>query len=312
MLGSGSATAMMGAALLALLPLAGCDGQRPEASTPPPVASTPPPAATPELMGGPPEHTAPIEAASEPPIEEQAFTSMAPVANPEDMTPDERVQVYGHTYDHPGLAGETRYAGRHHRVHAFVGHGRRASFGLAEHRRLAWRGRWRHDAHGRHKLHAPGAQSGAASSASHESARAPGASDALRASAPAYAGPEAAPSAAVAANAAPSPPSAEPAASNPGWLSIPGAPYVSLPGFGRIASRYVTAAVLLLLAIVLLAIAAGRGHAAGRRRRPARNAVGAGPAFSDARPSEPSPSQGGGVEPFPHREAARLPEPTWS
>ena len=285
----GSATAMAGAALLALLSLDACDGQRPEASAPPPVASTPPPATTPDLMGGPPEHAAP-PAASEQPADEQAFTPMAPVANPEDMAPRERAQVYGHGYDRPNMAGETRYAGRRHRVHAVVGHGRRASFGLAEHRRLAWRGHWRRFTHGLQLHHATGVQLAATSPANHEPTKS--------------AGPETAPSAASASG-VPSSPSADLGSSNQDWLSIPGAPYVDWPGLGRVPSRYITAIILLLLAVALLAIAAGRGRVAGRGRRTARNAVGAEAAFSGDRPASRAPSPGdAGVAPFPHLEGS--------
>lgn len=288
---------MAGAALLALLTLAGCDGQRPEASAPPPVASTPPPAATPDLMGGPPEQAV-QPAPEQQPAEERTFTSMAPVANPEDMTPEERAQVYGRRYDDLRWAGKA-YAHPRHRVHAFIGHGRRASFGLAEHRRMAWR----HMAHDSDKpraapLEAPKAAAHAAVAVDAGASRA-----ATPAVAPPAATPVAAPSAA-AASGAPATPSAQLGSSNLDWLSIPGAPYIALPGLGGVASRYVTAAVLLLLAIALLAIAAGLGRAAGRRRRPARNTVGAGPTFAAERPTDRTPDPADGdVAPFPHRHA---------
>jgi len=291
-----SAAAMMGAALLALLALDGCDGQRPEASAPPPVASTPPPAITPDLMGGPPQQAA-QPAANPPPVEEQTFTAMAPVANPEDMSPEERAQVYGHRYDHLTLAGERRSARRHHLTRYFIGDGRRASAGLGAHHHLTRYGRWRRYAHGWRMLHAHGARTGRTSLASHSAAKAQAGGGASPAPAE--------PATSATASAPPAAPAAQPASANLDWLSIPGAPYVNLPGFGRVPSRFVTAALLLALAIALLVIAAGRGHAAGRRRRPAREAVGAGPAFADERASARAPGYGDAdLAPFPHREPA--------
>ena len=66
-------------------------------------------------------------------------------------------------------------------------------------------------------------------------------------------------------------------------MSIPGAPYVTLPGFGRVASKFVTAVGLVLLAIVLLALAARAGRGPGPRRRRPVETIGSGPAFTDDR-----------------------------
>ena len=158
---SRSATAILGAALLALLSLDGCSEGRPQPPAPPPMASAPPPATSPELMGGPAAQPATGEqaAAVEPPAaSQQTFTPMAPIANPEDMAPQERAQVYGHRYDrierHRRARFERyRYSGRHS-VRYYIGDGQRAAHGHALHHRFARHGRWRYAAHLGHRHHA--------------------------------------------------------------------------------------------------------------------------------------------------------------
>jgi hypothetical protein len=58
---------------------------------------------------------------------------------------------------------------------------------------------------------------------------------------------------------------------------------VNIPGIGRVASKFVTAAGLVLLAIVLLALAARAGRGPGPRRRRPVETIGAGPVFNEDR-----------------------------
>lgn len=266
-----SATAMLGAAVLALLSLDACTASQTEVPPPPPIASAPPPAPAPELAGGPAEPAAAPAA----PVVEQTFTSMAPVANPEDMPADERAQVYGERYHHPRRYHRARfarfhYAARHHRI--------AAGPALVQHRHHDRRGHeWASlPAHHHHRLHH---------------------GNGIRASAAATAQTSPAESGAPAGTQTPLAESAQTPAPNLNWLTAPGSSFVTLPVLGHVASRTVAAAALLLLAIVLLVIAAARGHEAGRRRRPARATVGAGPAFDETAPPVAAETH---AAPFPH------------
>ena len=311
---SRSATAIWGAALLALLTLDGCSEGRPQPPAPPPMASAPPPATSPELMGGPAAQPATGEqaAAVEPPApSQQTFTTMAPIANPEDMAPQEREQVYGHRYDRLERHRHARFAwshySRHHSVRYYIGDGPRAGRGHALHHRFVRHGRWRYAAHRRHLNHAYAVhRSEAAQTPPHRHKARPAATASSSALPPASAA-SATPPAATPETSAPAPAPATPAsqAGSPSldWLSIPGRPYVYLPRFGRVASKFVTAAGLLLLAIILLAVAAGRGRTATPRRRPVRSTVGAGPAFADEPRAEPTHAETAPVAPFPHHES---------
>jgi hypothetical protein len=256
-------------------------------------------------MGGPPNEapaTAPASA-------ETDITTMNPVANPEDMSPEQRVEVYGHRYDYldeqtggrrvhrhhwtqeveaaPTAGSPTYYASprHHHRLHHRL-----------EHRRWA-RGHagWRRGRHG-HWVAQPGHHHGspaAAASAApvharhhpHHARVAPKPpATAPSTGTPAPAASSAPPAATPPAPAAPT--AVQPAAnsgSNFDWLSIPGAPYVNIPGIGRVASKFITAAGLVLLAVVLLALAARAGRGPGPRRRRPVETIGAGPAFNEDR-----------------------------
>jgi hypothetical protein len=310
---SRSAMAMLGAALLALLTLDGCSEGRPQPPAPPPMASAPPPAASPELMGGPAAQPATGEqaAAEQPAASQQTFTPMAPIANPEDMAPQERVQVYGHRYDrferHENGRSAWSHHSRRHAVRYYIGDGPRAGHGRAIHHRFARHGRWRYVAH-RGRLHHAyaGHHAGAAQTTSHHHKTRPAAGS--PANGPATAAPTASgtpPTATPAASApAPTPPDTQAGSPSLDWLSIPGTPYVYLPGFGRVASKFVTAAGLLLLAIILLAVAAGRGRTVTPRRRPVRSTVGAGPAFAEEPRTETAPAEAAPVAPFPHHESS--------
>lgn len=66
-------------------------------------------APAPDLAGGPPG-----DMASRPP---EPVTSMAPIANPEDMSPEERERIYGHRYDSMAPAFTRRV--RHYRQHGY-------------------------------------------------------------------------------------------------------------------------------------------------------------------------------------------------
>ena len=74
---------LAGGSLAVLLVLAGCNESPPPAPPPPPTAAyeAPPP---PALLGAPPP--------------EREFVAMAPIRNPEDMSPEERAKIYGAHY----------------------------------------------------------------------------------------------------------------------------------------------------------------------------------------------------------------------
>jgi len=84
-------TSLIGVSIAAVLGLAGCNESTPPAPPPPPPAAYQPPPPPPALLGAPPQRD---------------FASMAPIANPEDMSPAERMKVYG-----------TRYHMHHHGDH---------------------------------------------------------------------------------------------------------------------------------------------------------------------------------------------------
>lgn len=282
-----SATATMGAALLALAALDGCTAGGPDVPAPPPVANTAPAPRSPELMGGPPEQAGVREQR----VTEPAFTTMAPIANPEDMTPEERAQVYGHRYDRPRRRVHAR---GDHAAGEFAGGAHRQQRGLADHHvdgyRLAARHGY-HQAAPARTARVAGADRTGASTAPVPGVANPGPAAEVESPVPP----------APLANAVQAAPATQPinarvapaAGPNLDWLSIPGAPVVTLPGLGAVPSRFITAAFLLVLALILLAVAAGIGQSAPRRRAP-RRAVGAGPAFAgDFHSAEPS----GRIEP---------------
>jgi hypothetical protein len=101
-----SRLAALAVAALAVSALAGCGETNapPQASVPPPppAQEAPPP----ELLGGPPPRD---------------FTPMAPIPNPEDMTPAERARVYGaHYYGQRRQRLAAWRAAHHPRVHAVL------------------------------------------------------------------------------------------------------------------------------------------------------------------------------------------------
>lgn len=278
-----------GAAALSLAALIGCGGPGPDNTPPPPpMASAPPPQAAPDLMGGPPpgHDTNAVGAQAETGPDGGAF-AMAPIANPEDMPTAERQRVYGHRYDYLDRGvGEGRHHRFHHhhhgwRHHAYLNHGPSAH------------PRGTHAAH-HHSLTAPvtphrlhKAHAGAPVPATKQAQPAPKVVTPAPKAPVAPAAPTATskttaisaePSAAASSSAASSaPPSSQPAAANTGpankanldWLSIPGAPTLDVPGFGKTPSKDVVAVLLLILvALVLLFAATGstRRGPAGRRR----------------------------------------------
>jgi len=280
-----SATVM--AVMAILLALGGCTGRRPEPAAPPPIASAPPPSSTPDLMGGPPT---PAVADAQPAVAERAFTAMAPIANPEDMSADERARVYGDRYDRTWRDRHARWAADHPARYS-MGHGPRAE---------RWRTGRRH-----HRLEARPWRAGEPGRPVHRTKPRRGV--------------ETGPAVPVAPSAlAPSPPVPSPAAAAPqasrdiapnlDWLSIPGARFISVPGIGRIATKFITAGVLALLALALLAYAASPARGTAARRRPTRNAVGPGPSLAGERSVDPAHTRAAQFEtpvaPFPHREMA--------
>ena len=109
----------MSLAALGLLALGACDGPGPQETPPPPMASAPQPTQAPDLLGGPDHGTAmapdgqPGEDADADRDDESGYTAMAPIPNPEDMTPDERHHFYGDRYAYldqgPAAPDETPY-----------------------------------------------------------------------------------------------------------------------------------------------------------------------------------------------------------
>ena len=109
-----------------VLLVVGCAGPPPEQSPPPPpmaTAEAAPPPASPDLGGGPP----PAQAAAPPtvaPGPNDRTAGMAPIPNPEDMTPQERERVYGHRYDHPAASAAAAIpamaARRHRHLHQWA------------------------------------------------------------------------------------------------------------------------------------------------------------------------------------------------
>ena len=75
---------LAGASVAALGILAGCNESPPPAPPPPPVAAYEPAPPPPALLGAPPP--------------EREFVAMAPIPNPEDMSPEERAKIYGARY----------------------------------------------------------------------------------------------------------------------------------------------------------------------------------------------------------------------
>lgn len=99
---------LAGAAVLALAGLASCD-QAPPAAPPPPPAAYQAPPPPPPLLGAPPaQDVAPA------PAPEREFVAMAPIPNPEDLSPAERRRIYGEHFwtNHHYIAGIIR--AKHH------------------------------------------------------------------------------------------------------------------------------------------------------------------------------------------------------
>jgi len=92
--------AAMGLAAIGLLSLAACGGPTPEEAPPPPMATAPAPTQSPDLLGGPDQSAAAPadQPAAEADSGDQGEATMAPIPNPEDMTPAERQHFYGDRY----------------------------------------------------------------------------------------------------------------------------------------------------------------------------------------------------------------------
>ena len=295
-----SAAAWTAGALAALV-LGACTEHQPEAAAPPPIVAPPLPATSPDLMGGPPNAAPPPARADSPAAE------MAPIANPEDMTPDERERVYGHRYDsrgrrqHGRRGQPTEYSApeaavvapsdavsaqtapiRHRRgLHHLLkpGHHRPVRQSGAPTASMPPTGHTQHAAQSPqiNRAAAPPPTVGSADQAA-PSAPPPTSSAAMTRGA-------AAPAASTASTEPPDTTSAAPGGPpNLDWLGVAGTGSVNVPGLGRIPSRYVTAAMLVLLALVVMLIAASRSRAArlARRRAPV-NTIGSGPRFADER-----------------------------
>jgi hypothetical protein len=261
MMGRRSRGVIVGVALAGVLALGACGGPSPGAAPPPPTSSAPAPPPEPPLAGGPPE--------APPPPAPPLFFKMAPIPNPEDLPPGERVRIYGHRYDyldHPGHRarhehGRPRPHARH-RVHGRIYLGPAPSAPAKPAHR-----------HGRAPHHAAPPSARAAKPAAKKPPRpaappaspppSPGPSPRAPSSSPpaASAPPPAAPTPAAAG-------SAPPNALNADWLTIPGAPMLNIPGFGKVPSKTVVAVFLLILALAILILAV-RG-APGPRKPPPR------------------------------------------
>ena len=94
--------AAMSLAAIGLLGLSACGGPEPEQAPPPPMATTPAPTQSPNLLGGPDQSAAAPadQPAADADAGDQAEATMAPIPNPEDMTPAERQHFYGDRYDY--------------------------------------------------------------------------------------------------------------------------------------------------------------------------------------------------------------------
>jgi hypothetical protein len=91
----------------------------------------------------------------------------------------------------------------------------------------------------------------------------------------------------------------------PEWLTIPGHPTVKLPGIGVVHSKFVSAGGILLLALILLMLAvSGSGGARRRRARRNRN-FGSGPMLG----AEPGPAAAPAPKPAPVETHAPAPAP---
>jgi hypothetical protein len=97
---------MWGACAVSAIAIAGCGGPELQDAPPPPSAYVEPPMAPPaaapqgrvettELLGGPPPAQGGQSYARTEPAPAPVYASMAPIANPEDMSPAERARVYG-------------------------------------------------------------------------------------------------------------------------------------------------------------------------------------------------------------------------
>jgi hypothetical protein len=254
---------------LSFLALAACGGPPPQAGAPPPpTASQTPPPPAPDLLGGPPEPPAPAAPA---PAAQRLFFEMAPVANPADMTPSERIEVYGHRYDYLDHGGARPAHGRHHHGHHHARHGHAGAAALAGH----------------HARRATAAGAAAARPAAPAPKHNPPVAPMLAPTATESEG-------AAGSGAAPNSFSAD-------WLSLPGAPTLDVPGFGKVASKTVVAIGLLLLALAIMILAV-RGAPARKPRSAAAHRpidLGAGIAATPpaAKANTPPPAEGDGKAP---------------
>src|ERR1700722_7661541 len=122
--------AAMSLAALDLRALGACAGPGPQEPPPPPMASARQPTQAPDLLGGPDPEAAmapdgqPGEDADADRDDESGFTAMAPIPNPEDMTPDERHHFYGDRYAYldqePAAPDEAPYYPLHHHHHGWA------------------------------------------------------------------------------------------------------------------------------------------------------------------------------------------------
>ncbi|MDR3508270.1 MAG: hypothetical protein P4L64_10275 [Caulobacteraceae bacterium] len=102
-------TAALGASASVLLALGACSGPSPQEAPPPPTATAEAPPA-PDLAGGPPSASPSYQSQYQSP----EITGMAPIPNPEDMSPAERARVYGDRYDRQRQAHEGHGRYREH------------------------------------------------------------------------------------------------------------------------------------------------------------------------------------------------------
>ena len=223
-------TAAMGASALGLLVMTACSASNGSEAPPPPVATEHHADRSPELLGGPPPAAV---------RDQRAFPTMAPIANPRDMSRAERLRVYGHRYDQ----------GYGHRRHsAATAHSGAAAV-----------------------TSAPAAKPAPAPAARPAPVAATPAPVAKPTPAPAAAIAPPAPVVAVA-PAAPAPAGSKfhlpslPHMSMPSWLSIPGVPSINVPGVAHpVPSKNFTGGLILLILLLVLIIAA-RGSGSGSRK----------------------------------------------
>ena len=83
---------------LVALAVTGCGAPSPEQAPPPPMSASEPAPPAADLLGGPPTQPPAPASGHAGSVAPQAPATMQPIPNPEDMTPQQRHQIYGDRY----------------------------------------------------------------------------------------------------------------------------------------------------------------------------------------------------------------------